>query len=259
MKIIDINKAEKLINVQGMYRTANFFKVSEKTLRKRLIENNIKTVHFFKIPKFNNRFFQNIDTEQKAYWLGFMFADGFVSRGKRNNFITSIELEEKDKSHIEKFKNTINHKNKLYYSSRTYTKTWKILISSKEMFDDLISHGCVERKSLILDWPMHVPNDLIRHFIRGYFDGDGCIMITKYGWAINFTSSSLFLNKLKTFFEKMGCGIRKINLWKTNNKSGQLVYSKKSDLNLILDFMYKDATIYLDRKFNLYNKRRKEL
>ncbi len=50
------------------------------------------------------------------------------------------------------------------------------------MFEDLCKHGCVPNKSLILEFPKTVPSDLIHHFIRGYFDGDGSVFITRKKW-----------------------------------------------------------------------------
>mgnify|MGYP002625860766 CR=1 FL=1 len=48
-------------------------------------------------------------------------------------------------------------------------------VSSPKMKVDLIRLGAIPNKSLILEFPKDIPNDLIRHFVRGYFDGDGCI------------------------------------------------------------------------------------
>ena len=115
--------------------------------------------------------FEKIDTEEKAYWLGFLYADGSV--GSKEDKI-ELGLAEKDLKHIEKFKTFMNINNKISY--REKTKSYRMSFRSAQCKQDLINKGCVPKKSLILNFPNEnqVPKYLIRHFIRGYFDGDGC-------------------------------------------------------------------------------------
>ena len=122
------------------------------------------------------RIFETIDTEEKAYWLGFLYADGSV--GSTDNRI-ELGLAEKDLKQIEKFKNFIGIPNKISY--RATSKSYRYTFKSIPCKTDLIKQGCVPKKSLILKFPTkeQVPQDLIKHFIRGFFDGDGCISISE--------------------------------------------------------------------------------
>jgi hypothetical protein len=120
--------------------------------------------------KNNIDIFQNIDTEEKAYWLGFLYADGCVH--SQENKI-ELGLAEKDYEHLNKFRNFLQIKNKIAY--RDSTKSYRLSFRSKKSKQDLIALGYIPCKSLLLHFPnsQQVPDYLIKHFIRGYFDGDG--------------------------------------------------------------------------------------
>ena len=148
--------------------------------------------------------FEKIDTEEKAYWLGFLYADGNVYYNeKRVSYRIELGLAEKDLNHLEKFKKFLNCTNEIKY--RQNIKAYRIMIGSKKMCNDLIKLGCVPNKSLILTFPTEdqVPLELQRHFIRGYFDGDGCITYRKSGSSpgINMLGNLEFLLKINEFFE----------------------------------------------------------
>lgn len=137
---------------------------------------------------YDENYFEIIDTPQKAYFLGLMYADGYVSHSKRllgNNKIyicykMSISLQEQDKSILELFKRELKRPNELIKIinkdiSINRAIQYCFTVSGQKIHDDLVKHGCVENKSLILQFPKTVPEKLMSHFIRGYFDGDGCI------------------------------------------------------------------------------------
>lgn len=125
---------------------------------------------------FNLDFFETIDTEEKAYWLGFLYADGYVSH---TGYIR-IALQEQDLEHIKKFRTAIEA-NEVTIKHNQKTKSYSIDCCSIKMARDLAKKGCFQNKSLTLTFPIEdiVPNHLIHHFMRGYFDGDGCISGTK--------------------------------------------------------------------------------
>lgn len=125
----------------------------------------------------NETYFDCIDTENKAYILGLLYADGNV--GKETNII-QISLQESDKSILEKMQKEIGSTHPLKmipYNSKN--PNWKnqfcLSISNKYMHDSLVKQGLVPNKSLILKYPNFLENNLQRHFIRGYMDGDGSI------------------------------------------------------------------------------------
>ena len=105
-----------------------------------------------------------------------MYADGYV--GKETNHI-EIALQPTDVCHLEKFSKFINYNGTIQKSDIRV----RISFRDKEMHDDLVSLGCVPQKSLILNFPKEeqVPKYLLRHFVRGYIDGDGYIGMNSYG------------------------------------------------------------------------------
>lgn len=206
----------------------------------------------------NERYFQTIDTEDKAYWLGFLYADGHNSTYYGKYFITSIELSEIDKLHLEKFKLALDSTNKLLYREKQakfkVTKTYKTGISNRNVFNDLCKLGCVPRKSKILKFPTNeqVPDYLIRHFIRGYFDGDGSIHRRTCGaWYAKFTSSYDFITGIKNHLDNLGIFFGKID---KNKGCYSTCTGSRFHVKAVLDYMYNEATIYLDRKFENYKK-----
>ena len=135
--------------------------------------------------------FEIIDTEEKAYWLGFLYADGCV--GSKEDKV-ELGLAEKDLKHIEKFRDFMNITNKISY--REKTKSYRMSFRSAKCKQDLIDKGCIPKKSLILDFPNEnqVPKHLIRHFIRGYFDGDGWFTNTESCFQIGIIGTENFIN-----------------------------------------------------------------
>ncbi|HEX5186476.1 MAG TPA: hypothetical protein VFV86_06260, partial [Nitrososphaeraceae archaeon] len=123
---------------------------------------------------FNYNYFDIIDTEDKAYFLGLLYADG-NNCNKRG--VVRLELQSSDVNILEKFNKYIdNHKPIRYTNKHNYNKA-EIELVSKSFSFQLSKLGCVPNKSLILRFPTEyqVPYDLTHHFVRGYFDGDGCL------------------------------------------------------------------------------------
>ena len=202
-----------------------------------------------KRPFINRYIFQVIDTEEKAYWLGFLYADGSV--GSTDNRI-ELGLAEKDLKHVEKFKNFIGLNNKISY--RLNSKSYRYSFKDKVFKDILIQQGCVPKKSLILKFPTEnqVPDYLIRHFIRGYFDGDGHFSNTTECFEVGFIGTEDFIKKC---LEKLPEDLNKdLSIKNVHRKDGAKKYGFYSyhDVLCFLDFIYKDASIYLDRKYEKY-------
>lgn len=199
----------------------------------------------------NEEYFSKIDTEEKAYWLGFISADGFInSKSER----WGVTLSADDKNHLEKLKESLDsthpvnifavNKEKGYYSSRLH-------ICSKQMKNDLISNGVLENKTEYMKFPSEeqVPQSLIRHYMRGYFDGDGSVYLDNLNrWYLNLLGTKEFLIDFK---EKMGYPDYKIYKDKRSIVYYITIGAQKTVLD-ILDFLYKDSTIYLDRKYLRY-------
>jgi intein-encoded DNA endonuclease-like protein len=202
---------------------------------------------------FDEHYFDLIDHEHKAYWLGFICADGYI-RNYGGTHVLSIKLARKDRNLLELLQRDLksNHKIK---ATETLSKGGQILyadyldICSKHLYNTLASYGLADQKTYSLCFPTCVPPDLIHHFIRGYFDGDGCITLGKYSPNLTIMSTRDFLTVLNIFlstFIKTG-RIRPYRKGTTTNVCN-LTYTGNQRCINIGDYLYRDATIYLKRK-----------
>ena len=248
-----------VIEAEKLYKEGYSYTSIGKILNKnrQTISKHIKAIEkgeeIFNPNKLNSNMninaFENIDTEEKAYWLGFMYADGYVSK-KRNEVSFSI----KELYHIERFKRFLNINNKIQKKIKDNKFViYSISFRLKKIKEDLINNGCVPNKSKILVFPneYQVPRNLLNHFIRGYIDGDGCITTSNNGKGI-----SLEILGSKEFL----LGLTKIDLFKINklysfNHSDikRVSYSGSKAMNA-LKYIYNNATIYLERKYERYQK-----
>jgi hypothetical protein len=201
------------------------------------------------ITKVNDKYFEEIDTEHKAYWLGFLYADGYV-RIKHNGGQLKLKLSIKDRCHIEAFKNDIKSEHRIEDSIEFFKKNDKkyashysvINIYNTKIINDLIKLGCVQNKTQKIRLP-NLNNGFINHFIRGYFDGDGCIHKQKNlpnSFAISIVSNNDFIEDIIEYL-KMG------HIYKQKNYS-TLYITKIDDVKKFKDFIYENSTIYLKRK-----------
>lgn len=213
-----------------------------------------------KLIEVDRDYFGTINTEEKAYWLGFLYADGSVTR-RNSGGVVDLTLGIEDESHIVKFKNSLGYKGKIKYRSvKLKNKTHKavrLTICSDELSSDLIKLGCIENKSLLIEFPKEsqVPINLVRHFIRGYVDGDGCLGI--YNGKISFSviGTKSFLESIKNhLLNELGeLGIMNVHSDKRWNNDVTSYISKGGNYaKAILKYLYEDSSIYLDRKYKKY-------
>lgn len=199
---------------------------------------------------FPNRYiFEKIDTEEKAYWLGFLYADGSVGSTEDK---VELSLAACDVDHIKKFKNFIGLDNKISY--REKLNAYRYSFRDKVFKEILIRQGCTPKKSLTLRFPTEeqVPRNLIRHFIRGYFDGDGCFCNTNYNFSVDFISTKNFIEGcLQVLPNNLN---KNLTIKDVHRKDGAKRYGFYgfNDVSVFLDFIYKDCNIYLDRKYQKY-------
>lgn len=194
----------------------------------------------------NHRYFEVIDTEEKAYFLGLLLADGHISH--------TVMLYMKDLEIIEKFKTAIESEHPIKYDRYN---TPGISVASKHMVKDLEDKGFHNRKSYGLDFnkvKSFVPDDLLHHFVRGMFDGDGSIRVYRYPYLkrpqyhFGYTGTFEICNFIKSYL-----GINR----KLVDEKGIAYTCVTRDIDLIreiYDILYKDATIYLKRKYETFQK-----
>ena len=208
-------------------------------------------------------YFLVIDTEEKAYFLGLFYADGCVfikQNPKRKSSIVhsaNISLQKKDRHIMLAFSRAVygaNRLRKIVYEDGRGQDAYRMEMRSKRICEDLIRLGCPPRKSLILEFPKDnkIPDHLFRHFLRGYFDGDGTVGIygknkTHFTWGI--ISSVMFVDGWRKHFGpivgKLGNLTDKIRYHVVN-------YCGRDSFIRFRDYIYKDATIFFVRKHKIF-------
>ena len=217
--------------------------------------------------KINHDYFENIDSEHKAYWLGFIYADGSITKKVYEKgsytYRLRMELMFEDKYILEQMALDLESdlKPKEYYNDTSsfegYNKpkhTAYIMFSSKKMGEDLVKLGVVPNKTLILKSLPSIPDNLMKHFIRGYFDGDGSVYLTKDNTIKTvFYGTHDFINSIQDFLIKeLDLTKKKITDQKEANVS--FVGMAKQESEKLYHYMYDEATIFLNRKYEKYNK-----
>jgi hypothetical protein len=203
--------------------------------------------------------FKTIDTEEKAYWLGFIASDGCITKEMNQ---VKISLKGSDIRHLEKFKvfiNTpVNITKRFIKCNNKLCDVVTIVICNEKICQDLIKLGCTPKKSLTLDIKLDLINqDFIKDFWRGYIDGDGSIRKGKR-ITLSFLSTLEMCTKaleyFKNFVDLDTTKYKYITCLKTrvNNSYSLAINGVKA--KIILDLLYKDSTIFLNRKKEIYEK-----
>jgi hypothetical protein len=200
--------------------------------------------------------------ERSAYWAGFIAADGCVYKKTLR-----ISLSEEDLSHLIKFKDNIQYAGNILKSVNKlsrHNKKWKnvnmvtISITSAQIVEALLCLGITERKTKTLEFP-NLPDHLIKHFCRGYFDGDGSWSFWKPRTRPNHSKQLMFCLRgtekfLNVFNENLvrGCGLDQNKLRKKTDGDGKthvLAYTGNIICERIAKWMYDGSSTYLVRKF----------
>jgi intein-encoded DNA endonuclease-like protein len=211
---------------------------------------------------------KKIDTQEKAYFLGFMYGDGTITNYKektgRERFLTKISISMVDENLITKLHKAFPFFNKSSFDYSKYnsnsTIQYSLAKSSKELYNDLLLNGVYPRKSYENKDKLIMPlieDRLIPHFIRGLFDADGSVYVRakrKNLITIEFVSASInILTNIDSYLKANDIYSWKILKKKPTGKGKQIYYIlqfiKTSEIMKLINLMYDDATIYLDRKY----------
>lgn len=232
---------------------------------RRILKNNIVTMRGSsensRKYKINEDFFDKIDTEEKAYILGFLYADG---NNQVNKTTVSISLKETDKEILEKITKIIQPLKPLQYRDRTKKlkgdfknskNQYRLIINNKKISKKLSELGCGKAKSNTIIFPTFINELLIHHFIRGYFDGDGCVTNSGSNVHISILSTVEFLKSLQIILNKV-LGFKINKLYKRHkNRDGNvesLTICGNKQISLFRSWLYKDATIFLKTKHDKF-------
>ena len=217
---------------------------------------NIKKPHPPKIYTINEDVFKSIDTEEKAWVLGFIYADGYIDSSKTKLKIT---LTEKDRDVLEKIRHILRSNSPIrrkegkqikgtnYFGNSTVT----LMISNAQICQDLEKHGAFYKKSLKLQFPLFLKDELIKHFIRRYFDGDGCITFGRNNFPkVSIASNGEFLERIKENLKTEG--IVGHIYTSSQSKVEEIEISSHISVKKFLDYIYQDATVFMERKYQRY-------
>ena len=210
----------------------------------------------------NHNYFDNIDTEIKAYLLGFFIADGWLNVG---NSRFGLQIKEEDNIVLHYIKNEFVNDSVISTKNRTTETVTRKNIStirwtSSHMKDIFMNkYKILENKTYdkTFIFPFEeIPEHLIRHFIRGFFDGDGCFSKIRQSLSITIISTSLnFLNQIAKYFTNLSEGIneviREINGKTTNYHTLNFNFERTDKPEKVLkiyNYLYDDSELYLIRK-----------
>jgi hypothetical protein len=243
--------------LKNIHKVAKHFKVSSTTISRIIKSNGIELTN--RRYDVNHNYFDNIDNEEKAYWLGFIYADGYIRERKSGNSL-EIKLSIKDVDHLNKFKKCIesNHLIKESYSKVKYkggistSHMVHLAMYSTKLVNSVKSVGIHSRKTFTIGRP-NIDDDLIPHFIRGYFDGDGSFSFNPEKY-INKTQIVSASDEFKKFIiDELSKNNIKINLY----SEIKLQIQNKMDNLKFYNYIYQNAKIYLNRKKEKYEEFRR--
>lgn len=194
----------------------------------------------------NHNYFHDIDTPEKSYFTGLIWADGCVIK-KREQYKVNLTLKNEDGYLLHYLKEVTLSEYPIYETgiAKMYS------VASKIMFHDLVSHGITPMKTYCADTPIGIPNDLVSHFIRGVFDGDGCIMVrhNKYR-SVDIVGTYNFCVWLQEVFDKylnIKAGVYK------NGSVFSVIFSKKRDVTNYKNWIYGNCGKYfMTRKYKKF-------
>lgn len=193
-------------------------------------------------------FFDSIDTEEKAYWLGFLVADGAVV----GDYV-KLRLSSKDLDHLQRFRDALAPGRTIYTvkvsSSRPHAQS-EVCLFSPHMVAALVKHNVVQNKTWTVRVSSRVPPDLMRHYWRGHFDGDGCVCYSPFrgnpNWMVEVVGNQGLMNDLHSWLSAYVPELSKpVN---TRGDLYRVAAGGTGKPRLFAKALYEDATIFLPRK-----------
>jgi hypothetical protein len=194
-----------------------------------------------RLYKLNPNLFDVIDSERKAYWWGFIYADGNVHK---RSLIVAIKWS--DISHVKKLKSFMQSESPIKRTKRLNTDNARIGFTDRHLADRLRELGILPNRPRFELVPRNLPQELVHHWIRGYFDGDGSAKKNK---AISFVGQIPLLEFLRSTFANKCNTNPNLSIYK-HSKSyiHYLCISGRIQALKVYRYMYKSATVWLGRK-----------
>lgn len=235
------NIKERYLKGESAASIGRLYNVSSQTIRRLLDKESIVSRKNRRIF-FNENIFEDIDTAEKAYWIGFITADGYVNEDRG---VLSIKLGGKDRNHLEKFIKFINGESKMIktrYHNLTGNELVEAVVNSRKLTNDLVKLNIRQAKSS-REQVAPIPEEFIKDYIRGLFDGDGHIEEK----SIDLVNSVEVLKFVQTHLHET-CDI---TLNKIINHFNTHRFYICKNRHKTLEYLYYDNCIALERKYNI--------
>ena len=233
------------------------FQLSHPTISKILMDIPKYTKAKLNNPNMKEHFFQNINTEENAYFLGLIISDGNIFKDNTGRQASiSITLDLKDKYLLTKFKEVVNSNTSIVHDGRG---CGQIAVRSNIMAKDLEQYGVVPRKSYYTYLPQNINDKVMNHLIRGIFDGDGSIQAkinydNRFLHNFSFCGTHKLMEDISNYcFEKLQLKQKPTIYDYKDRELSEIKIQNKEDMYIFGEWLYKDATIFMNRKKNIYN------
>jgi hypothetical protein len=216
---------------------------------------------------YNKDYFNKIDNADKAYWLGFLYADGCITRFYKGDILRSMSLEiglcSEDVEHLRKFNKSLESnipiQNRMVSCKGKKYSSNRLVVNNTKLCYDLIALGCTPQKTFTLRFPTEeiVPKQFMRDFIRGFFDGDGCICTTLMCGSphiiVKISGVYSILNEICDYLVLHKILRKRPSIINKKNSNGyDIAIYGEDTIKEFLDYLYKDSHLYLDRKYQKY-------
>ena len=251
-RVININLEKEIISlyIEKRYtqkQLAEKYHCSTFVIHNILVRNNIPIMTQPKINREQkDNYFDVIDSEHKAYWLGFIFADGNVYKNQ-----LSLEIQEKDIDLLKQFKQDLNLNSKISIRHRENTNMCCIRMTSPHLCETLVKYGIVPNKTEITKHLPKIDLQWLPHFLRGLIDGDGWITQDKQGYFhIGFVSNyQSTCEDFKKYCNMVTNNLCNAKITYKDKKTPCFQVQNKEAVKRLATVLYKDNTICLSRKY----------
>lgn len=239
------------------------FGISNTVVTRILKENGVNirdNSHKKRTYSFDESYFDNIDTENKAYILGLLYSDGCNNTAANTVF---IELQDRDRQILEDIRKEMSsnhpiHYNNLNSKNKNWHDTYRFSITNQHISKRLSELGVVRNKSLILNFPDWLNEELIPSFLRGYFDGDGHIEWNKTKF-LTLVGTDKFCKSTQNYLNGKNIKSSIYNSASDNNITKLLSISGKDNIFNFLNLIYDNSVLHIERKYNLYLSIKREM
>lgn len=263
-KIITEELKQEIINYylskpMRLKQVENKYNLSHPTISKILKDVPKYTKAKLNNPNMKEHFFQKINCEENAYFLGLLIADGNVFKDNTGRQASiSITLDLKDEYMLQKFKEVLQADTSIGYDGRG---CGQIAVRSNIMAEDLAKYGVIPRKSYHTYLP-EIPNQYMWHVLRGIFDGDGSILAkpspnddghNRFLHCISFCGTPKLMEDISNYLYKNLAFKQKPTVYDYKDRQlSELKIQNIDDIYLFGIYIYKGATIFLDRKYKIF-------